>query len=142
MFRGDVTHGGMLITAGRRSVLVASFSTRTPDSPQTGRTALGRRRPRRPARLRRNWLRGGGQVSVAPTRAMTPVVLSVPSPSSATRGRMRVLLIHAAITRSRPRGRPSAARPPRRPAERASAGPCAFRAARSSRLLAAAALGA
>ena len=50
VFGGDVTHGGMLITAGRRSVLVASFSTRTPDSPQIGRTASSRRRPRRPAR--------------------------------------------------------------------------------------------
>ena len=49
VFGGDVTHGGMLITAGRRSVLVASFFdadaglARGPDV-----HGSSRRRPRRP----------------------------------------------------------------------------------------------
>ena len=34
VFGGDVTHAGMPVEQGVRSVLVASFSTRTPASPE------------------------------------------------------------------------------------------------------------
>ena len=34
VFGGDVTHAGMPVEHGLRSVLVASFSTRTPSSPE------------------------------------------------------------------------------------------------------------
>ena len=55
VFGGDVTHGGMLITAGRRSVLVASFSTRTPDSPPDRTYGLQPAPSEAAGSLRRNW---------------------------------------------------------------------------------------
>ena len=55
VFGGDVTHGGMLITAGRRSVLVASFSTRTPDSPPDRTYGLQPAPAEAAGSLRRNW---------------------------------------------------------------------------------------
>ena len=55
VFGGDVTHGGMLITAGRRSVLVASFSTRTPDSPEDRTYGLQPAPAEAAGSLRRNW---------------------------------------------------------------------------------------
>ena len=55
VFGGDVTHAGMAITAGRRSALVASFSTRTPDSPADRTYGLQPAPTDATGSLRRNW---------------------------------------------------------------------------------------
>lgn len=55
VFGGDVTHAGMTIQAGRRSVLVASFSTKTSASPADRTYGLQPAPDAAAGSLRRNW---------------------------------------------------------------------------------------